>query len=255
MLWGESVSIERITSTKNETVKLLKGLRQKKNRTQMLLAEGEKCVLEALYCAKTVCVVADDENDPAFLEAEKQGVRCLLVTRAIMEAVSDAKTPQHVVAAVQIEKSDLPAGKGLYVALEDVADPGNVGTVIRTADAAGARAVVLSAGCADYTSPKVVRSTMGSVFHIPVIVASDFYGALDELAQGGNEVLAAALDGDETLDIPKNCCILIGNEARGLSERAKDAATLSVKIPMYGKAESLNAGVAASVLLYRAVWN
>ena len=249
------MSLELITSTKNEYVKMVRGLRQKKNRTRLLLAEGEKCVAEALRHARVECVLADDEADPVFAAAGARGASRLLVSRAVMEAISDAKTPQHVCAAVCIEKKKLPLEQGLYVALENVGDPGNVGTVIRTADAAGAKAVLLSAGCADYTSPKVIRSTMGSAFHIPVVIAEDFYGAVERIRAAGNAVLAAALDGDEQADTPENCCIMIGNESRGLTERAKELADINIRIPIFGDAESLNAGTAAAVLMYRAIWH
>ena len=102
------MSIELITSTKNEYVKMVRGLRQKKNRTRLLLAEGEKCVAEALRHARVECVIADDEADPVFAAAGARGASRLLVSRAVMEAISDAKTPQHVCAAVCIEKKELP---------------------------------------------------------------------------------------------------------------------------------------------------
>ncbi len=246
--------MERITSTQNKYIKLVKSLSQKKNRGDLLLAEGEKCVTEALRYARVEAVISDDEHDPVFLAAGEK-IRRVLVSGSVMNAVCDAKTPQHICAVVRIDRPKLTDIKsGLYAALEDVSDPGNVGTIIRTADAAGAKGVILSRGCADWTSPKVVRSTMGSIFHIPVMEPPDFYKALSDLSGSGICVVSAALDGDENAVLPKCSCILIGNESRGLSERAKAAAKINIKIPIFGEAESLNAGAAAAILMYRAVW-
>lgn len=138
------------------------------------------------------------------------------------------------------------------MALEDVADPQNVGTILRTADAVGAAGVLLSGKCADYTSPKAVRAAMGSTFHLPIEVAEDFCGRLSALKRAGVRLLGGHLRGVEAMPGEReNLCVIIGNEARGMSENAAQLCDYLVKIPIYGKAESLNAAVAAGILLYR----
>lgn len=141
----------------------------------------------------------------------------------------------------------------LYILLENIQDPGNMGTIIRTADAADADGVFLSKGCVDIYNPKAVRSTMGSIFHLPIFTDVD----LKELVNKINvETVAAHLKGDKTpydINMKKGIAIMIGNEGNGLSNELSEKADNLVKIPMPGKAESMNAGVAASIMIYEAV--
>lgn len=245
--------MEQITSTKNEYIKLLRSLKQKKGReeTGLFLAEGDKCAAEALGNAKVQALLTTQEQHPLAIQAEQKGVRAVLVSQAVMEAVSDVKTPQSAIAVVQKQQGKLPE-QGLFVALEDVADPQNVGTILRTADAVGAAGVLLSGKCADYTSPKAVRAAMGSVFHLPVEVAQDFQGRLSAMKKAGVCLLGGHLQGVQAMPGQReNLCVIIGNEARGMSPDAAQLCDYLVKIPIYGKAESLNAAVAAGILLYR----
>lgn len=245
--------MEQITSTKNEYIKLLRSLKQKKGReeTGLFLAEGDKCAAEALGNAKVQALLTTQEQHPLAIQAEQKGVRAVLVSQAVMEAVSDVKTPQSAIAVVQKQQGKLPE-QGLFVALEDVADPQNVGTILRTADAVGAAGVLLSGKCADYTSPKAVRAAMGSVFHLPVEVAQDFQGRLSAMKKAGVRLLGGHLQGVQAMPGQReNLCVIIGNEARGMSPEAARLCDYLVKIPIYGKAESLNAAVAAGILLYR----
>ena len=245
--------MEQITSTKNEYIKLLRSLKQKKGReeTGLFLAEGDKCAAEALDNAKVQALLTTQEQHPLAIQAEQKGVRAVLVSQAVMEAVSDVKTPQSAIAVVQKQQGRLPE-QGLFVALEDVADPQNVGTILRTADAVGAAGVLLSGKCADYTSPKAVRAAMGSVFHLPVEVAQDFQGRLSAMKKAGVRLLGGHLQGVQAMPGQReNLCVIIGNEARGMSPEAARLCDYLVKIPIYGKAESLNAAVAAGILLYR----
>lgn len=243
---------EHITSTANAYIKELKALQTKKGRVRQgrFLAEGDKCAVEALAWAEVEALLY---TEGAELPADAQNVRCICVSEAVMHAVCDAKTPQNLAAVVRRPApAALDCAPGLYAALENVADPQNVGTIIRTADAAGARAVLLSAGCADYTSPKAVRAAMGSVFHLPIVVTDDLPAALGRLRQAGVLVVAGHLCGREGFPHAASTCVLVGNEARGLSEAATGAADALCRIPIYGRAESLNAAVAAGILLYRA---
>lgn len=145
---------------------------------------------------------------------------------------------------------------GFYVIAEEMNDPGNLGTVIRTAHAAGADGVILSKGSVDLYNPKVLRSTMGSVFKIPVIQNADLAQVTDLMKRSGISIYAAHLKGKKLLyelDLKNGCAFMLGNEARGLSDKAADMCDELVKIPMPGNAESLNASVAAAVLIYEMV--
>lgn len=245
--------MEQIISTKNEYIKLLRSLKQKKGReeTGLFLAESDKCAAEALNDAQVQALLTTQAQHPLVTRAEQKEVRVILVSQAVMEAVSDVKTPQSAIAVVRKRQSSLPE-QGLFVALEDVADPQNVGTILRTADAVGAAGVLLSGKCADYTSPKAVRAAMGSTFHLPIEVAEDFCSRLSALKRAGVCLLGGHLRGVEAMPGEReNLCVIIGNEARGMSENAAQLCDYLVRIPIYGKAESLNAAVAAGILLYR----
>ena len=139
------------------------------------------------------------------------------------------------------------------VALDGVQDPGNVGTIIRTADAAGLDGVLLSAQCADAFSPKVLRATMGSVFRMGIRVTEDLPGELARLKQEGFSVLSSQLDGTpfyEREPVGERFCLVIGSEGNGVTPEVQQVATHRVKLPMRGGAESLNAAVAAGIMMY-----
>lgn len=246
--------IRTITSTQNAYIKQLKSLKSKKGRSEtgLFIAEGDKCASEAIENGCAQALLTRDDTHPLVNAAEAAGVDVYVVSEAVLAAVSDSKTPQTALAVCP--SSLLPVGScngRLVVALEDVADPQNVGTIIRTADAAGACAVMLSAGCADFTSPKAVRAAMGSIFHVPVKIVNDFPAALNSLKDEGVTLVAGHLKGKNALPDTERCCILIGNEARGLSDEISALADVLYKINIYGRAESLNAAVAAGILMYK----
>ncbi len=245
--------MEEISSTQNAYIKTLRSLKQKKYRKALgkFLAEGEKCAEEALAYGDTEALLVRDALLPLAETARQKGVRVILCSDAVLNAVCEIKTPQGAVAVVRCK--ELPfAPAGIVAALEDVADPQNVGAIIRTADAVGAAGVLLSPGSADHTSPRAVRASMGSVFHLPIRVAQEFLPALRALQNRGFLLAGGHLAGKETLPAAGNICVLIGNEARGLSQAAAGQCDALVRIPLYGKAQSLNAAVAAGLLLYQA---
>ena len=170
------------------------------------------------------------------------------VTEEIIKKITDVTTSQGIVAVCEIPQyKEFKKDKILF--LDRVQDPGNVGTIIRTADAFGFDAVFLSKGCADVYSPKVVRSTMGSIFHLPVI--QDV--TVEEVKSIGNMVYSSTLEKAEFLEkieIPKKFTLVIGNEGNGISEEVKSITDKFVKIKMNGSAESLNASIAAGILMY-----
>ena len=249
--------MERITSARNPVVKGLRALRERKGReaSGRFLVEGEVMLREALKCGLTVREALAEEEHAALAEAlEAEGARAYLAPRSLLEAVCDTRTPQGICASF-----DLPAPLPLegaparIVALDGVQDPGNVGTIWRTADAAGFGGVLFGAGCADPLSPKVQRSAMGSGFRVPFMACDDLPDALAGLRAGGWTVLASDLRGDDFYARPdpgERFVLVIGSEAHGISAATRAAADLLVKLPMRGGAESLNAAVAAGIMMY-----
>ncbi len=220
-------------------------------------------LIEELYVSENFLKRSEETGSslPAFLTRR----RYELISESEMKKLSDTVTPQGVLAVVrQKRQRDIrelsdsvrrEGRKGLFIGLQCVQDPGNVGTIIRSAEAAGADALICDRGCADIYSPKVVRSTMGSIFRLPVLSAESLSDEAEILKKEGYEVFAACLAGSEdyTLcDLVGDSFVLIGNESRGLTESLIDKATKRIRIPMLGKAESLNAAVAASVIMFEA---
>ena len=244
-----------ITSTKNETVKLLRSLKDRAARreTGLHLIEGERLVFDALSSGIKAEYVLAEEGSAAEARLAAQGLSFFTVSRAVLEAVSDTNTPQGIAAAVRTpeltppEEGNYPAG--LIVCLDRLQDPGNLGTVIRTADAMGASSLLLSPGCSDPFSPKALRSAMGSTYHLPIF-EGDLPKELTRLKAGGYTLVCGHLSGREKLpEINKNCAVVIGNEGNGVSDEVAALCEL-YRLPMFGRAESLNASVAASIMIY-----
>lgn len=245
-----------ITSTKNEFIKKIKSLKTKKGRAKhsSFLVEGVKCVDELISHRPDLldCIIASEDIPSTFAStAENAGAKVYIVKEHVLAAVSDFKTAQGVVAVAKFP-NNASSKDGFILALDDVSDPQNVGTMIRTADAAGCTGIVLSTKSADYLSPKSVRASMGSVFHLPIFIIDDLHSYLSNLIIDGYRVAAADMHGtaDYSYDWQKTC-LVIGNEARGVSDKTLEICTDKISIPMYGKAESLNAAVAAGILIYK----
>ena len=249
--------MERISSAKNPLVRSMKALRERKGRQAQgrFLVEGEVMLREALKCGlviRDLLVTEDRAGDAAPFEAA--GARAYAVPAGVLQAVCDTKTPQGICAAF-----DLPAPLPLdsapkrLVALDGTQDPGNVGTIWRTADAAGFEGLLFGPGCADPLSPKVQRAAMGSGFRVPFMTAEDLPAALSALKARGWTVIASDLRGADFYRRPdpgEKFALVIGNEARGISEATRSAASMLLKLPMRGGAESLNAAVAAGIMMY-----
>ncbi len=182
-----------------------------------------------------------------------------IVTDTVFREVSDTMTPQGILGTVKIKQCSLGQildhPKACLLLLEDIRDPGNLGTMIRTAEGAGVTGIISTSTSVDLYNPKVIRATMGSIYRVPFYQAEDFYEVLQSVRQHGITIFAAHLQGipyDTEGSFLKNCAFLIGNEANGLSDRASSLADTLIKIPMEGKVESLNAAVAAAILMYEA---
>ena len=248
--------MEKITSVKNPMVRDMRALKDRKNResTGCFLVEGEVMIREALKCGLTIRDVLAEEAYEAFAAELAGKAHVCLTTRSVLEAVCDTRTPQGVCASF-----DMPAPLGIakapdtIVALDGVQDPGNVGTIWRTADAAGFKALLLGSGSADPLSPKVQRSAMGSGFRVPFMLSDNLSQTLKDLSAAGYTIIASDLNGCDFYSRPdpgKKYVLIIGNEARGISAEVRAAADMLVKLPMRGGAESLNAAVAAGIMMY-----
>lgn len=182
-----------------------------------------------------------------------------ILTDSVFKEVSETLTPQGIMGIVNKSgyslENMLKAPDACLLLLEDIRDPGNLGTMIRTAEGAGITGIIFGDSTVDIYNPKVIRATMGSIYRVPFYQAEDFYEALSRIKKEGITIYAAHLSGiDYTTEgsFQGRCAFLIGNEANGLSERAAMEADKLIKIPMAGKVESLNAAVAAAILMYEA---
>ena len=258
-----------LTSTKNEWVKKAGLLKTPtgSRKAGSFLVEGVRSVDELLKAPDfTVeAVFAESGMSDGYLRslaaALPAGVPAYRLSRELFARMAATDTPQGVLAIVRRRSWTLDAllqqaRNPLLVMLENLQDPGNAGTILRTADCAGADGLIASRGTVDFYGAKVVRAAMGSLLHLPVVQAASLPETARELKSRGIRLLAAGLSGTVEhyeADMTGPTAILIGNEGSGLSEEALSLADTVVKIPMLGRAESLNASVAAAVILYEAV--
>lgn len=248
-----------IQSRQNAALKHLARLgRERKYRrsTGEMLCEGEKMLEEALRSgAKLKTVLARRGWESGLLSsAEEQGAALYCAEDTLFRLASEVESPQNVIFSCMQPQWDAGAleGKEQVLLLDGLQDPGNLGTILRTAEAFALGAVVLCEGCADPFSPKVVRSTMGAVFRLPC-VQLPLQDALDRLKENGLPVYATALHEDSVplSSVPlSRAAVIIGSEGRGVSDAALRLSDQRVIIPMHGRAESLNAGVAAAIVIY-----
>lgn len=254
-----------ITSVNNPIVKAAAELKKKKVRQEqgLFIAEGlrtveeaveSKCVVQIFYTA-----IEDDRTRAVLEKAAEKNVPLYCVPDNVLKKIADTDNPQGVLAVCrmqQIKLESLFATGEMLLVLDRVGDPGNVGTMLRTADAAGIGGVVLLEGCVDVYAPKTVRSTMGSLFHVPV-----FTGAKEELfvkaaKRNGYELLVTALDGADNLykaNLRGRIAFVMGNEANGVTQTLLQEADKRVYIPMAGRAESLNVAMAAGIVMFEAL--
>ena len=254
-----------LTGLQNPVVKAAAELKQKKYRTQngLYLAEGLRTAEEAVAykAVETLFYVAtDDERTMRLLEdAAMQNIKLVCVNENVMKKIADTETPQGIIAVCKMRQPKLEnllaSGKMLLV-LDRVGDPGNIGTMLRTADAAGIGGLVLLKGCADIYAPKTVRSSMGSLFHIPVLSGVSEQEFVSAAKKAGYDLLVTCLDGADNLykaDLSGRIAFVMGNEAGGVSETLLEKADKRVYIPMAGRAESLNVAMAAGIVMFEAL--
>lgn len=208
----------------------------------------------SLSLCRTLVVQAERAQEYAgeIERARVSGCEVLLVEKNVMDVLSEAKTPQGILCTVAMPSEPQALSGSRFVALDGVQDPGNVGTILRTADAAGFDGALLGRGCADLYGAKTLRSTMGSIFRVPVRRTDDLAGELEGMKRRGYAVVATELGGEDFYArCPHERCVLvIGSEGGGVSEAVRDVATHHLALPMRGGAESLNAAVAAGIMIY-----
>lgn len=253
-----------ITSTSNQQMKTIVQLNKKPKARRELRAfvvEGVKMVretpmelLERVYVSQQFA-----ESPEGFAYLRDLGIDYEVVSDAVFAHVSDTSTPQGILAVVRMPEygfSELLAGEHpRLLVLEDIQDPGNLGTMFRTGEGAGISGVIMTGNTVDLFSPKTVRATMGSIYRVPFFVTDDLPRTLGTLREAGIHTYAAHLEGEkyyDQLDFTGACAFLIGNEGNGLKTETSDLADTWLKIPMEGRLESLNAAVAASILMYEA---
>ena len=235
--------------------KKLRKLIQKKYReeSRLFVVEGMRAVTDALE-SRALTEVLVTEKYCAMHTLPQTDVPVYLVEDKLLCDLCDTRAPQGIAGiAGFVHHSRYPEKAGFYLFLDDLADPGNLGTILRTADAAACDGVLLTADTVELYNPKTVRATMGSVFHLPIYRITDKKEALLHLKSLGCPILASALDGAvdfKEAGLNGDCVVVVGNEAHGVSDLVLGLADRRVKIPMPGAAESLNAGVAAALLLY-----
>lgn len=264
--------MERIVSLQNTRVRAWRKLQTRKGRERagLFLLEGTHVVAEALAAGAPVTHVLWDETRPlpeelATWARGAEGPCWVACTPEVIAHLATTETPQAVLAIARMpvrdwrqwlaEQATTATGRGLLLLVDAVQDPGNVGTLIRTADAAGADAVFLGTGTADAYNPKTVRATMGSLFHVPVF-AAPLADVVPALRKAGWAVWTAALSGcryDDPALYVSPTAFVVGNEGSGVCPDLAALADGAVTIPMPGRAESLNVAVAAGVLLFEAV--
>lgn len=254
-----------LTGVHNPLVKAAADLKQKKHRQQqgLFLAEGLRTVEEAVAAKAAASIFytpIEDQRTRAVLEAAAAAnVRLYCVNEAVMKKIADTDSPQGIVATCPLQKTtleDLLATGKMLLVLDRVGDPGNLGTMLRTADAAGIGGVVLLKGSVDIYSPKAVRSSMGSLFHVPVVAGLEEAAFIREAQRSGYQLLVTSLEGADNLykaDLSGRIAFVMGNEANGVSRELLAAADKRVYIPMAGRAESLNVAMAAGIVMFEAL--
>ncbi len=262
---------EEITSLQNKIIKLAASMKQKKYRDELGLfaVEGIRLAEEAAYsnwptpyCIYTENAACNERVQNIFSWLLTKGCKLIQISSAIYDKVTDTKQPQGIM--ILVEKrvyclADLIVvgqQRPLFVVLDGIQDPGNVGTVIRTADATGCTGVIVTTGCADLFSGKTVRSSMGSLFHLPIVEAVSQGEILTFLRRQHISILATTLEDSVAYfkcDLTGAAALVLGNEGKGVSDELLREADARLHIPLYGKVESLNVAAAAAVILYEAV--
>ncbi|MBC8568495.1 MULTISPECIES: TrmH family RNA methyltransferase [Lentihominibacter] len=250
----------KIITSKNNSIykKALRLLKKKyRDETGMYLLEGVKPLEDAFYMdvkIKTVFLREGTENRPVFTETDT-----IILSRDLFNRLSDTESSQGIIAVAEKYSYDNKSFSesvkdGNILIMDRLQDPGNIGTIIRTAEAAGYKGIIMMRGSGDVYSPKVVRAAAGSLFRMPVINADTVAEATELIKITGKKMVVTCFDTDVScfdVDLTSNVAVVIGNEGQGVRDDFINSADLKIKIPMEGSIESLNAAVAAGILMYQ----
>lgn len=269
---------EMITSTSNSKVKRLVALSSKakaRREEKVFIVEGIRMFVEAplewileVYVSESFLnkneisqngEACSDKADKALVERlNHRGFE--IVSDEVFSKISDTMTPQGILCVLRQPEYSMEnilnaSDKALFVLLEDIQDPGNLGTILRAGEGAGISGVIMTKNTADIFNPKVIRSTMGSIYRVPFVITDNLHKSIKLLQENDTIVYAAHLDESvdyDVADYKKPTAFLIGNEGNGLKRETADLASQYIKIPMLGQVESLNAAVATTILMYEA---
>ncbi|GAA0181907.1 RNA methyltransferase [Clostridium sediminicola] len=254
--------MKAINSKDNSIIKEIKKLNIKKYRTEnkRFLIEGIRFVEEALKSEFNIPYIFVCESLIGKIEGninlKKSNTEVYLLNEKLMKYICNTQTPQGIAAVIDMKEDlDLDTSEGVYILVDRIQDPGNMGTIIRTAHAIGAKGIIVTKGTVDVYNDKTLRSTMGSIFKVPII-CDDNGVVVNNLRSEGYELIVSTLNATESfydVDLTGKILLTIGNEGNGICKKIIDSADKSVKIPMVGDAESLNVAVAAAVMMYEAL--
>lgn len=241
-----------IESRSNKQIVSASKLKQSKHRRKekKFLIEGKKLVSEALNNNVNLTEIFVTEKFSNIFD------NSTLVSESVLEKLSTSKSPEGIIAVAEIpelKEIDYTNYTKLLI-LENIQDPGNLGTIIRTADAAGFNLVICSSNCCDFYNEKTLRASMGSFFHINVVKVEDILASTKSLKDLNYEIIGTSLSGEvlkmNDIKVPNKYALVLGNEANGVTENMLKLCSIKVKIPIFGKAESLNVSIAAGILMY-----
>ena len=244
-----------ITSKDNEIIKNIKKLHDKKYRIDSYIVEGIKMVKEAISENQEIALIAIREDFK--IDFDTKNTKIVTISNKIFNDISDVKTPQGILAVIKKNQNNqIETNSNYILALDSIQDPGNMGTIIRTADSANINQIIINKTTVDPYSPKVIRSTMGAIYRTNIIEVEDLKATLKEMKLKGFQIITTDLKATQSIyDINYNnkTVVVIGNEANGVSQEILQTADKKVIIPMLGKTESLNASIAASIMIYEYV--
>lgn len=257
------MAVKIITSPANDGIKNIRALSMRKRRreTGLFVAEGLRTAIEAMELNAPMHSLLYHTDQASRADVMRLSDYCLAqggtvyeVNDAVLEKLSSKDNPQRVMAVYAQKFAELESVKhGVWVALDQVRDPGNLGTIIRTIDASGARGVILIGSCCDPYSPESVQASMGSIFSVPIVQTSQAEFIEWRNAHWGYDVIGTILQTDlnaQEQDYAENSILLMGNEQAGIDNALRDICTKLVKLPMRGRADSLNLSIATGVMLY-----
>lgn len=254
-----------ITSYSNKLIKEIRKLNKKKyrNKKKLFFIEGIRIIEDSFksncdiqYIIYSNKLYNTSRGRELINKIKESNIECYEVENNLIKEISDTENPQGIIAVLKMKENSLQELKeenNFIVFLDRIQDPGNMGTIIRSADALGVDGIIINKGCVDIYNPKVLRATMGSVFNIPIIYSEDGTKTLLEFKNKGTNIFVTSLDSAEycyDTDFEKDNILVIGNEGNGVSQEILDLSDKNIKIPIKGKAESLNAAIASSIIMY-----